>query len=1203
MGNVAAGPLAYSFNLMSKLNRTLGRLVAVCLTISSMLASEHRGVVKSGGMPIPGATVTATKGDKKVTTTTDDQGAYTFSNLEDGVWNVEVDMLGFGKRTLEIGVAPNAPAALWDLKVLTPAELKAALAAPAAAPTPTTTAAAAPKPAESPKETPKPPAETAAAQRPSIRNAQAQAQNGGRGAAGRGQASGRGGNGQGQNGSGFQRLDVNTADPSAAAGSDFGATADSSISADMSQSANDALAIGGSVSSGLGMPQENDWGGRGPGEFGGPGMFGMMGGPGGLNGDGQQLGGEMGGRGGRGGPGGPGGPGGMMAGGPGGGGPGGGFGGRGGFGGPGGRGFGGPGGPGGRGGRPGAGGRNANAFGNGRRNARMRYNGNLAIIEQNSALNAQQYSLTGQNTPKPSTQNARVTAMFGGPLKIPHLLSGQKTTFTLNYQFARSRTGNTLTSLVPTTAERAGDFSQAYDQQGKAVTIYDPQTGNPFPGNIIPSNRISSQALGLLQYYPLPNFAATGLNALRYNYQTATVGNNNQDNVNTRISHTLNTKNQFSGNFSYQRADGTNVNLFGFNTGNHQSAYNTGVNWTYHFTNRLINSMGVNFSRNTQSNDPYFANRINVSGQLGIAGNDQDPNFWGPPSLGFANGFAGLSDQSTALNRAQTIALTDSIRWFRGTHNFTFGGDLRRVQNNPLTQQNPRGSFTFTGGVTSLNGVGGFDLADFLLGLPDTSNIAYGNADKYFRSTWSSLYFTDDWRITTKFSLNAGLRWDYQTPTTELYGRIVNLNIGPGFTTASPVCATTAAGCAAASQVGYPDGLVHSNPREFQPRIGYAWRPLNKGTLVIRGGYGIYYNTSVYQSLVSQMSQQSPFSYSLIDATSAASPLTLANGFPIQTLSPITTFAVDPNFHIGYAQSWQMSVQQNLFWSMVGTATYSGAKGTHQAQEFIPNSAPPKATPDCPTCPTNFYYMTSGGNTIANNFILNLNRRFRSGFMSNVSYIHVNSIDSGAAGGGGRGGAAGAATFVAQDWQNLEAERARTSGIRADTLNVMMQYSTGVGGRGAATLMNGVKGKLLRDWTIQTNFSVASGAPETPSVANRALGGTGIVGPLRAFYTGAPVFLSDGVLNPAAFISPVGVYGNAGRNIITGPSMFSLNASFSRTIRLGERRSADFRIDAQNALNHVTFGSYNTSVGSTQFGLLQAPGRMRAVTANLRFRF
>ena len=109
-------------------------------------------------------------------------------------------------------------------------------------------------------------------------------------------------------------------------------------------------------------------------------------------------------------------------------------------------------------------------------------------------------------------------------------------------------------------------------------------------------------------------------------------------------------------------------------------------------------------------------------------------------------------------------------------------------------------------------------------------------------------------------------------PDHRLYGRLVNLNIGPGFTSANTVCATNVAGCTPASQAGYPSSLIHGDPREIQPRIGYAWRPLTKGSLVIRGGYGIYYNTSVYQALVSQMSQQSPLSYSLIDAVDAIPP-------------------------------------------------------------------------------------------------------------------------------------------------------------------------------------------------------------------------------------------------------------------------------------------------------------------------------------------
>jgi hypothetical protein len=166
-----------------------------------------------------------------------------------------------------------------------------------------------------------------------------------------------------------------------------------------------------------------------------------------------------------------------------------------------------------------------------------------------------------------------------------------------------------------------------------------------------------------------------------------------------------------------------------------------------------------------------------------------------------------------------------------------------------------------------------------------------------------------------------------------------------------------------------------------------------------------------------------------------------------------------------------------------------------------------------------------------------------------------------------------------------------------------MQFSTGMGGRGGA-LRNGAKGSLLRGWTLMTNLTLASGAPLTPTVMNRALGGTGITGPLRAFYTGLPVFLDDGVLNPDAFITPpAGLYGNAGRNIITGPSMFVINSSTSRTIRLGERRNVDLRVDVRNPINRPYFNSWNTTVGSTQFGLLQSPGAMRSVTITMRFRY
>src|SRR3954447_2576565 len=193
---------------VNRVNMKIGRLVAVCLAVTGLLASEHHGVVKSGGLPIPGATVTASQGDKKHVTTTDEQGAYSFPDLPDGVWNVQVEMLGFAKTTNEVGVAPNAPSPTWDVKLLSATDLKAELsgatAAAAAAAKPAAPVAEAPKPAAAtPSATAQPPARAPQQNgaRPSIRGGQQQAQAGGRG--------GRGG--------GFQRAEVNASGGAVAA--------------------------------------------------------------------------------------------------------------------------------------------------------------------------------------------------------------------------------------------------------------------------------------------------------------------------------------------------------------------------------------------------------------------------------------------------------------------------------------------------------------------------------------------------------------------------------------------------------------------------------------------------------------------------------------------------------------------------------------------------------------------------------------------------------------------------------------------------------------------------------------------------------------------------------------------------------------------------------------------------------------------------
>ena len=959
---------------------------------------------------------------------------------------------------------------------------------------------------------------------------------------------GRGGRGGGQSGyggrpslrqsaggaaPGFQPLAVN---PAQAAGQpeEEGAENSFGTGADLNQSASNAFVVNGSVSNGVNAPQQNDWMLFGPGGGFGPG------GPGAPGGFGQQ---------GLAAPGGPGGPG---AGGPG---PGGRGPGGGGFAGGGGR-FGGGGFPGGgRGGRGGFG-RNANSFGNARRNRRSQYTGNLAVILDNSALDAKPFSLTGQDTPKLAYNHFRTTGTLGGPLKIPKLLSGENTFFFLNYQLTRNHNASVATGLVP--------------------TVTSPVT-NPLVQT-------------LLNFYPAPNFAGGS----QYNYQTALVGLGNQSNVNFRVSHTINNKNQLSGNFSWQNSDITNPNLFGFVDSTTTSGFNTGLQWTHHFSTTLISNLRYNFSRSAGQTIPYFANTGNA---YSVQGSDQTTPFAGPPTLIFSNGITSLSDGNFSLNHNDTNQVGENLLWVRGKHNITFGGDFRRLDFNQLSQQNPRGTFVFTGQFT------GDPLTDFLNGLPATSSIAYGNADKYFRESWMDAFVNDDWRMTSNFSLNFGLRWDYQAPVNELYNRLVNLNIGPNFTSESPVCATAVSGCTVASQAGYPDSLVRPNYREFQPRIGLAWRPFPQRSTVVRAGYGLYYNTSVYQPLANQMAQQSPLSYSVTQPNSLTNPFTLDDAFLTKAVNATPqTYAIDPNFHIGYLHYWQASVQQNLASSIVLTLTYQGNKGTHQLQEFLPNTCPAEST-SCPY-PANlagYVYITSNGNSNYNAASVQLQRRFRSGFSWNALYTFSKAIDDAQ----GLGGRAGLGSTYAQNWLDLSAERSVSSFNRTHAFNLNAQYSTGQGTSGG-TLLNGWKGALAKDWTFSTTLIAGSGLPETPILLSHVAKGTGITGTVRPNYIGGSLgsaLPGDG-FNTSAFADPAaGQWGDAGRNIITGPMQFSLNASAGRVFRIGERRSFDVRFDSTNVLNHVTYTSWNTTFGSPLFGLPAAANAMRSMQLTLRFRF
>jgi hypothetical protein len=1027
----------------------LACLIAFALSVAAghgLAASEAYGQVTFGGLPVPGAAVTATQGDKKIVTITDDQGIYKLTDPADGTWMIRVEMLGFSPLTQEVTVGAGAQSPTFALKVMPFEEITRGLpppvvqpAAAPSAPVASGKTATAPKPSR----TPPPPA-----------------------------------------GSGFQRAGV-TASAGAPPAASEARTPAEEPGADVAQGAAQGFLVNGSVNNGAASP------------------FAQLA-----------------------------------------------------------------------------------AFGNNRRGVRSLYNFGVAAILDNSAWDSRPFSFSSQNTEKPGYNDVQIAGTFGGPLRIPRVLRNGPN-LVVNYQRTSDHTANTVPALMPTARERAGDLSLTRDAFGRPVQLVDPSTGRPFAGNVIPADRISPQAAALLRYYPFPNLDAAG----GYNFQTPIVTAVRQDNIQTRVTQPGFGRNQLSGTFGYQRTTTDTTSVFGFADSTATEGLDTSVNFSHRFSQFVSLRLRYQFTRLATEATPFFANRTNVSGDAGISGNDQDSANWGPPNLSFSSGVQGLTDGQYASNRNLTNAYNAEIFWSRGRHAITFGGDYRRQQFNVLSQQDARGAFTFTGAAT------GSDFADFLLGIPHASSIAFGNADKYLRSSAADAYIDDDYRVSPGLSLKLGVRWEYEAPITELYGRLVNLDVAPGFTAISPVVAGDPVGALTGRR--YPASLMRADPRGIQPRLGAAWRPVPGSSLVIRGGYGVYRNTNVYQPIAMLMAQQPPLSKTLSVENSLANPITLANGFIATPGLTANTFAVDPDFRIGYAQNWQASLQRDLPASLTVLATYLGTRGSHLMQEFLPNTYPAGAANPCPSCPAGFVYLTSNGRSTRHAGQIQVRRRLRNGMTSTVQYqLATASDDAGAFTGVSLNGAA-----IAQDWRNLEAEWGPSSFDQRHQLTAQFQYTSGVG-IGGGTLIDGLKGTLLKGWTVTAALNAGSGLPLTP-VYLTSVPGTGVTGTIRPDVNGAidPVS-SDAFLNPAAFTAPAaGRWGNAGRNSITGPAQFGLNMGLARTFTWGARLNLDWRIDATNVLNRVTYSGVNTMFGSPQFGLANRANAMRKLQSSLRLRF
>jgi len=895
-----------------------------------------------------------------------------------------------------------------------------------------------------------------------------------------------------------------------------------------------------------------------------------------------------------------------------------------GFGGPGGRGgFGGPGG--GRGGPGGPGGGRGDFVLGGRGRGQNAYNAQSNYSFGGSALDAQPYELhpgsSAQQRPY-SRQSFGVT--LGGPVRIPGIYKGdRRTNFMASYSGNRGGDLFDQYATVPTPAMRSGDFSSIASQ------LIDPSSGLPFDGNLIPASLLNPGSIDLLRFIPMPNLEGTDRN---FHYVTTNVSS--ADSLSLRVTHSFTqnagrggpggrggggggrgggfggpggrgrgqqqrTSVNMTAQLQYRRNLNDQNNVFptlsGEGTG---SAFTLPVSVNIQHR-RSMHNVNLNYSRTESQTRNQYAYVEDVAGNAGITGVATDPFDWGVPQLSFST-FTGVRDVTPSRRTDRRFSL--GYQWTRPTgakHTMHIGGDLRFDESDNQTDANARGAFVFTGlyssgGRTTVRG-GALDFADFLLGLPQQASVQYGPGNVRMSGKSLSGYWQDDWRWNSRLTLNLGLRYELIWPYYEQSGQMVNLDVTPDFTAAVPVIS----GESGPFTGSFPKQLMDADTNNLAPRIGFAWR-IKPGE-ILRGGYGISYNSGSYASIARQLSGQAPFAVTNNNIGTFVTPLTIEDPFAgVPSGETMNNYGVDKNYALGRVQTVNADFSKDLrqVWS-VG-AGYTETHGAHLDIVRAPNRGP-DGLRIADVQP--FLWQTSEGDSILHAATFRLSRRPAKGIGGGVTYTLAKSRDDASNIGGG-------GTTVAQDDQNLAAEWALSSFDRRQQLSANGNIELPFGPNRKWANQPGVWQSMLRDWRVATTFTWQAGTPFTPRVTAAVSDvARGTNGTLRANYrNGADISVPDPTIdrffNTSAFTIPLtGTFGDASRNMIIGPGSRLLNAQFSRDVRMGGNRALTIQVNMNNLLNMVNYGAIDTVVNSPTFGQVLSVRGMRSTQLNLRFRF
>jgi hypothetical protein len=837
---------------------------------------------------------------------------------------------------------------------------------------------------------------------------------------------------------------------------------------------------------------------------------------------------------------------------------------------------------------------------------------------------------------------------LGGPIVIPKVYNGENRTFFMfNYEGRRRREpGAISTALVPTDEMRNGDFSQLLNRRSAAgaalppIPIVDPTSDpanpTPFPNNMIPSNRIAPAAQSLLEYFPraqnpLPD-PTTGIN-----YRNPGTNSIDDNQYFVKIDHT------FSNNDKVFARYATNLPEWFSITNNPEFSYlvegrnnNVATQWLHMFSPTVLNEarFGISESRsdsfNPRANTDFNLEDIGIYGFNVLTDGNRPltpreagiPSMNVPPYLGLAE-----RDGGNGFDKNRLYQFNDNLSMTTGAHAFKMGFDYRRVSLYRGAANVPRGGFTFSGNVA------GNSFAAFLLGAATSTESPEGLPLTDVRQNRTAAYFQDDWKPMRKLTLNLGLRWEYNSPATDIQGLWRSAEWRNGLS----------------NPLEYVPALIRTTYKfydpqktQFMPRLGLAYRVTD--SWVMRAGFGIYYNVHQLNNYTI-LNLNPPLSGSTLFAN------TISNGVFVPG-SPVYNFsnpfgAVNPasltNANVlntdnyqPYVAQWSFDIQRRLPWRSTLTIGYIGSKTSHldnsvelnNPDPFIPTSGQDTVQSRRPfpfivdngirRPLSRIRFLDSGGNAWYEGLQVSYRKEYSNGFLFTLAYTFSKTLMEGY----GRNEGDGINSNTYQNKYNRNAEKGRV-GFDARHVAVMsFVYDIPT----PQALSSGIAGAIFSGWQTNGIISLKSGLPFTVSQGNIINTGNAPVRPDRSSNGALENPTINEWFNPDAFrivscaastIPETCHYGNSGTGILEGPGFKNIDFSVFKNFGITERVRLQFRAELFNLLNTPQFNvpnrTLNTAAGfqprrdssgavvwPTQAGVVGGVGTVTSLIAPMR---